>query len=834
MHIIYMKLFRFTLFFILLSLFAFQEASAQTTDTLYLRDLTDLSPVPYVQVQILNANGQAVSDIPYSSNEEGIVVLQNFESNHYLLIQDFNYHQAYLNWYEVKATNGRIFLKARALDLVEVVVLGSSKFEEKEKEVPSQITLIDKKQIQLYNPQTSATAIENSGEVFVQRSQMGGGSPIIRGFEANKVLIVLDGIRMNNAIYRSGHLQNVITIDQAILDRIEVHHGPASTIYGSDALGGVMYFSTKNPKLQQNSKSSPFALNAYTRFSTANFERSAHLDFNLGNRKFASLSSVSYSNFDDLRAGRVKLDTTMARYWNRYFYVERNDSMDVVRINENPNVQVGTGYTQMDILQKFRYRPNKAVDLLFNLQYSTSSDVPRYDRLTEGDVGFSNGQIISQQLEYAEWYYGPQERLLASLHARFTPDSFKLFNSANLILAFQRINEDRITRKFSDPLRRIQAEDVGVFTFNADFVRRLGKKMNLLYGVEGTHNIVNSQAETVNIETAEMSTRGLGTRYPDGGSNMSTASAYANYRLKIGQRLNLIAGGRYTHTHIGANYIDSILYDLPYERIDVNTNALTGSVSMAWDMGKQFQLNGILATAFRTPNIDDMAKLRAKGGNVTVPNPDIQPEKALNMELSISKQFSQKVKISSTFFHTYLYDAVIQQDFNINGTDTMYYDGRFRNIQALVNIGQARVWGVHTALAVEFNEAAFLKASVNYTHGRDYSGAEPQPLGHIPPLYGQLSFNYSRRLFSVNFLTRFNGPKTLEQYSDDSSENLDQALPSGTPGWFIFNIYTSYKINKQFKLNVGVENLLDWHYRPYSSGVSAPGQNVIISLQGSF
>ncbi|PJF38201.1 MAG: TonB-dependent receptor, partial [Phototrophicales bacterium] len=167
-------------------------------------------------------------------------------------------------------------------------------------------------------------------------------------------------------------------------------------------------------------------------------------------------------------------------------------------------------------------------------------------------------------------------------------------------------------------------------------------------------------------------------------SSMSTTSAYANYRLKIGKRINLIAGGRYTYTHIGANYIDSVLYDLPYERIDVNTNALTGSLGMAWDIGHQFQINATIATAFRTPNIDDMAKLRAKGGNVTVPNPDIKPEKALNTEISISKQFSQKVKISGTFFHTHLYDAVIQQDYSINGADTMYYDGRFRNIQALV------------------------------------------------------------------------------------------------------------------------------------------------------
>ena len=88
----------------------------------------------------------------------------------------------------------------------------------------------------------------------IQKSQLGGGSPIIRGFEANRVLLVVDGVRMNNAIYRSGHLQNALTVDANALEIVEVVFGPSSTIYGSDALGGVVHFYTKKPEFSKNDK----------------------------------------------------------------------------------------------------------------------------------------------------------------------------------------------------------------------------------------------------------------------------------------------------------------------------------------------------------------------------------------------------------------------------------------------------------------------------------------------------------------------------------------------------------------------------------------------------
>lgn len=126
-----------------------------------------------------------------------------------------------------------------------------SRTAEPKSEVASQLRVLRSEEIFEQAAQTIPDALEKTGAVFVQRSQMGGGSPILRGFEANKVLLVLDGVRMNNAIYRSGHLQNAITVDPAMLERVEVHFGPASVMYGSDALGGVIHFRSRQAQFSR-------------------------------------------------------------------------------------------------------------------------------------------------------------------------------------------------------------------------------------------------------------------------------------------------------------------------------------------------------------------------------------------------------------------------------------------------------------------------------------------------------------------------------------------------------------------------------------------------------
>jgi hemoglobin/transferrin/lactoferrin receptor protein len=191
-----------------------------------------------------------------------------------------------------------VFLSPKSTNLNEVVI-SASKFAQIKKEVPHSVISINSNDVQFSNPQTSADLLLNSGSVFVQKSQLGGGSPMIRGFSTNRLLITIDGVRLNNAIFRSGNVQNIISIDPFNVEKTEVILGSGSVIYGSDAIGGVMNFYTTTPKLS-NTLQPNLTSRSTIRYSSANNEKTAHLDFNLGFRKWGFHSSVSVSDFGDL------------------------------------------------------------------------------------------------------------------------------------------------------------------------------------------------------------------------------------------------------------------------------------------------------------------------------------------------------------------------------------------------------------------------------------------------------------------------------------------------------------------------------------------------------
>ena len=185
--------------------------------------------------------------------------------------------------------------------LLDDVVVYSSRFAEKFKRVAQTIDVLKTREQLNFQPNT-ADALINSGKLFVQKSQQGGGSPVIRGFEASRILMVVDGVRMNNAIYRAGHLQNIITIDNMVLDRMEILYGPSSTLFGSDALGGVTSLSTKDPILSTTYKTQ-YTGAATLRYSSAMQENRGNVQLNIGGPKWASFTSISYGNFGDLVQG---------------------------------------------------------------------------------------------------------------------------------------------------------------------------------------------------------------------------------------------------------------------------------------------------------------------------------------------------------------------------------------------------------------------------------------------------------------------------------------------------------------------------------------------------
>ena len=736
------------------------------------------------------------------------------------------------------------------------------------KQVPNVAVLTGREDIALLNAQTTADALEMDGQVFLQKSQMGGGSPVIRGFEANKLLLVVDDVRMNNAIYRNGHLQNAITIDPSMLEQIEVIYGPGSLMYGSDALGGVIHFRTQDPKLlkrKQDSTNHQLETRAMTRFSSANLEKSLHADFNYGTTTFGFFSSLSFSDYGDLRSGNNRPDR-YPDFGKREQYVLTQDGIDFLQYNADPNVQIGTGYNQIDLLQKFRFRPNNYWDFVGNFQYSTSSDVPRYDNLItpKGDG-----------LKFAEWYYGPQKRLLASLKVRKLSTTHPLYHRAVFIAGYQKVDEDRVNRKFDKSNRVFNLEDVKVWSFTGDFDKNLdaNERHLLSYGFEANHNTVISEAGSVDIPSGQI-IHDEATRYPSGGSSMTSAGAYVNYRWQDSlERFSANAGLRYSYVRLKAAFSNSDPIAWPESFLggvgNVST-ALTWAVGGRYQSKDNFQVQATIATAFRSPNIDDFGKVRPKGDNVTVPNIGLQPENALTGEITIGKIFGQDARkaensnwgrthlhISGTAFYTLLTDAIVRVNSNL-GSDTLLPMGEelFR-IQKNINATEAYIYGTSLNVSLQLLEHWQFKSGINFTKGRERIDGEEQPLAHIPPTYGQTSITYrhpaktrkeipksvlfgrARKIyyhptFTIKAMVQYNTKKPLEEFDLGNSDNEEYATPEGALGWVTYNIYTSLHFDSNISINFAVENITDIHYRPFSSGVSAAGRNLVISLTGRF
>jgi hemoglobin/transferrin/lactoferrin receptor protein len=748
--------------------------------------------------------------------------LTGFDASEVLVIERPGYHILQATIIFVQANNSTVYLSERAYTIDEVVV-SASKFEEKRSDIPQQTQVISARSMQFANQPNMAEVMQNSGNVLVQKSQGGGGSPIIRGFEASRVLMVVDGVRMNNAIYRAGHLQNILTLDNTMLDRTEIVFGPGSVIYGSDALGGVMHFYTKNPRLSDPSGDRPLIqANLLSRYSSAFDEKTGHFDVNIGYKKVAFLTSFTFSDFGDLRQGNLRSPFNPA-FGRRDFYVQRYNGADSAFVNKDYNVQVGSEYRQYDLMQKVLFRQNDEVSHLLNVQYSTSSDIPRYDRLV---LTRPNGQP-----RYGDWHYGPQDRLLTSYTLNLD-NSNPFYDRARAVIAYQDIKESRHDRNFGSAALNNRKEHVGVISANLDFEKQRGIR-EFRYGAEFTHNDVTSAAYTENIETGA---RGpLDTRYASGGASMQTAALYATESAEFSRKLIATAGIRLSYVGLKASFSDKTFFPFPFTDIRQDNTAVCGTLGIVYEPGSDWRIAALVANGFKAPNVDDLSKVfESVPGNLIVPNPGLEPEKTYNAELSVSKVFDQKVRVEGIVWYTRYKDALTVRPATFNGSDSIDYGGVRSRVTMPVNAQEAYLYGASGNISADITNAFSIVSTVNYTFGRIKTDTADYPLDHIPPVFGQTSFNLSVKKFRGEFFVRYNGWKRLKDFNQAGEDNLGQATPVGMPAWCTLNLRMSYQVNRIFQVQGALENISDQNYRVFASGISAPGRNLVISMRARF
>ncbi len=719
------------------------------------------------------------------------------------------------------AGSNRVYLQSNTQGLEEIVI-SASKFEQSKRDIPQKIISISAENVQFVNPQTSADLLESTGQVYIQKSQLGGGSPMIRGFSTNRLLITVDGVRMNNAIFRGGNLQNVISIDPLSIQNTEVTLGAGSIIYGSDAIGGVMSFYTQIPTISRTD-SLLFKSNAIVRYATASDEKTGHFDFNMGYKKWAFLTNVSYSDFGDLRMGSHGPD----EYLRPEFALVTNTG-DLVIKNNDPRVQKVTGYNQLNLMQKAHYEPYESLSFDLGLFYTTTSDYSRYDRL----IRYRNGTLRS-----AEWNYGPQQWFMSNLQVTKLSSNSNLYDKVKATIAYQNFQESRSDRDFNSSIRNLRDEAVDAYSFNLDFENKLSLKTEFFYGVEYIYNKVMSHGEEENIVTNTLIP--TVSRYPNGASWQS-AAAYSSIKYKPNSKFVFQSGLRFNHIISNADFTANNVYlNLPFSNSKNNASALTGTAGIRWSPNSIIQWKLNASSAFRAPNIDDIGKVfDSAPGSVVVPNENLRPEYAYGGELGLKLDFNNKLVLDMSTYYTYLDNALVRRDFTLNGETEIMYDGQLSTVQAIQNASKAWIYGFEVGLKLMFTKQLKLTSQYSVIGGTEVEGDVEVPVRHAVPNFGNTHLVYANDNFKFDVYANYNNELSFNQLAPTEIEKdyiyaKDANGNPYSPSWYTLNFRTQYQISDSTTITAGLENITDQRYKTYSSGIAAAGRNFILSLKYS-
>jgi hemoglobin/transferrin/lactoferrin receptor protein len=711
------------------------------------------------------------------------------------------------------------------------IVVSSTRFETEKNKIPNYIQRVDRAQILIENPTNMADLLQNSGRAFVQRSQGGGGSPILRGLEANRVLIVVDGVRMNNAIFRGGHLQNVLRVQPEMLENVEVFSGAGSMLYGSDALGGVLSFNSIKPKFCNDSLSK-VNVNFLTRYAFANKENTILANLNYGNKNFASLTSFQISNYGDMRQGDNKsfLRGKYQKAWDDIGIRNRINGRDTLFTSLDKNVLNGTAYNQYNLLQKFSYKHKQFLHYL-NFYYTTSSSVNRYDRLSEVRNGKPN---------FAEWFYGPETWAMISYQFSHF-DKTKIYDQIKSTVAYQYFDESRKSRKWQSNQLINNYEHLDLITVNTD-AKKMFNKTIFQYGLELDFNIVKSKANQIDV--VNYSQVAAKTRYPDGGSKMNNYSIYANVESPMNETVNFIAGMRYNYNTLYSKFNDKTFFPFDYNAINQKNQSLSGQLSFLIKPVEGWKIAVTYSRGYRAPNVDDMSKVfestsgtASRPGLLIIPNAKIKPEVTNTLECLIDYDIDKIFGVELNPFQTFISNWINLQATTLNGQDTVDYNGGKSIVVQNANVNNGYISGLSSNLYYKPIKSLTFRAGATITKGRIQLDTLSSPLDHVPPFYAFFNTNYQREKFSLQVSVLYNDAKMSKFYrlgAEDNEQYSADPINGFTPAWTIINLKGEFKITKEITFQTGVDNVMDLRYRTFASGVSGVGRNVFFALRGNF
>ncbi len=749
------------------------------------------------------------------SDSQGIASLDIFSEGEPLKLHLFSY-----NTLEIK----NVFKKDTLTDIhltpgiigTEVLVT-KNKLKQRILDLPAYIDRLKPGALNRSTFQTTADLLGKANGVFIQKSQQGGGSPMIRGFAANRILLVVDGVRINNAIFRSGNLQNILSVNPGGLERVDVLFGPNSLIYGSDALGGVIHMHSKKVEFASGWKGL-VSLSA----QSANTSLALDAGIQYGAKRWSFSTQVGRHLYGNLKMGSNGPEEYLQPYYVKADLA--NGTNDLLIQNPNPKIQRNTGFEQRFFNQQLSYRLNATTDINYSFIYSTTGNVQRYDRLIRPNP---------EGLVHAEWYYGPQRWFFHKLSIVSKAEK-KWYSDYRITTAYQNQRESRNDRKFGEQILRHRKERVRALSLNADFRKEAENHFEWRYGTEWIHNRVNSKARAENVLSRRRWT--IQSRYPDGATFWSSAF-YLQASKKI-DFLQLSGGLRFQHTNTRADFSSAFL-DPPVKELRHTNNTLVWSLGANFGLSESFFAYANYSKGFRAPNIDDLTKVfDSEPGSVVVPNPELEAEKIGSIELGFQSRTRRPFDYHISVHYSDLIDFMTRQNFTFGGRDSILYDGSLSQVQAILNAQSGYIFGAELKLNYTGKKWE-LGGQAVIQQGRLQTNSESDiPIRHIAPNSALLHIARNLTYFNIVATWNYNAGLSFEQLapSELSKSYLyakdDRGNPYA-PAWWTIDLSLDKQVNS-WTIEAGLYNLFDKRYRPYSSGIAAAGRNVAVSLRYSW
>jgi len=604
--------------------------------------------------------------------------------------------------------------------------------------------------------------------IFLQQTTPGQGAAIVRGLKGSELLHLVDGMRLNNAIFRNAPTQYLALVAAGTVDRIEVVRGAPASLYGSEAVGGVVQVLTRVPEFSSAGSRGSAAL----AFDSADLGKIVRVSYEAGNERLAGLISGEYLETDDRRVGGGE------------------------RIGPS-------GYTSEGARIAVSATPDESSSWQFDLQFARQPATPRVDELVPG---FGQAEPSS-----SEFLFAPNERSFA--HVRHTRRDGLWSADWTFDAGWQRIVDDRVSRDFGSQVRNHEDNSSDLFGLTASAAGATTAG-SWIVGAEFYHDRVASARVAEDIVSGLKT--GVQSRFPDG-STVDQAAVYGNLIQEIRGRHRLSGGLRFS----------AISADLPAAGAIPASSSVQDDISadLGWifEATQHTQLVTNIGYGFRAPNVFDLGALGDRPGNrFNIPNPALESERILQFDAGVRQQ-AANWNFELMVFALHYTDRIASV---LTGTVTP----NGRDVVQSRNVASADIRGIESVVRLDISRRLSAELVANYLHGEQVeSDGSENPADRIPPFNGRVSLRYQASAgLLIEPFVRFAGSQDRLSPRDARDTRIN---PAGTPGWLTLNLAASWHSAEHWQATAGIENILDKNYRLHGSGIDAKGRSLVVSLR---